>query len=279
MVIADSLKNADRNQDAMGYYERALALDATSVKARAMSDSMMNRIITDVVFSTRDQKREELISKRIEAGLQSFKSGLFNDAISQYQLALEIDPGNKRVTDLLESTRTARDTEIANRRRSARAFRDTADFPNAIVEWNKILVLEPSDIEAKSGIDIAKSQLKANALIASAVDAMNNAKYSDAVSYLQQAQNIRPKDNSIKSMLAAARAKSAPATNLEDIKRSPDHWAIYIKGLESYQAGDYKTAIASWESLRQSFPNNPDLEKNIGQARQRLSTEGGKSQE
>jgi hypothetical protein len=46
--------------------------------------------------------------------------------------------------------------------------------------------------------------------------------------------------------------------------------------LESYQSGDYQSALTNWESLKKFYPNNSDLDKNIAQARQRLSTEGGK---
>jgi outer membrane protein assembly factor BamD (BamD/ComL family) len=142
-----------------------------------------------------------------------------------------------------------------------------------------VLSLQSDDSEAKQGIEIARSQLQANGLLAAGMASMNEGKYSDAAAYLEQAQKIKPRDKTIQTLLADARAKSAPATNLEDIKASAEMWAIYLKGLEAYQAGNYSDAIRNWESLRQSYPNNPDLEKNISQARQRISTEGGARQE
>jgi tetratricopeptide (TPR) repeat protein len=276
---ADSLAADDKYQDAMGYYQRALALDESSQRARIMSDSMINLIITSASTTARDEKRADLIEKRIASALEDFKAGRFSQAIVQYELALDIDPGNKTVNDLLSSARTARQTEIDSARNSARALTRSGDYAAALLEWNKILLLDSADQEAKTNIDLSRGQLKADALIAEAVSSINKNKYADAVTFLQQAQIIRPSDSTIKSLLENARAKSAPKTNLSDIKSSAENWAIYLKGLESYQASDYKSALSTWESLQKFYPNNPDLEKNISQARQRLTTEGGKSQD
>lgn len=279
LAQADSFKADGKYQDAMGYYQRALALDESSEHARIMSDSMMSLIIASASTTARDEKRGDLIEKRIASALEDFKAGRFSEAIDQYELALDIDPGNKTVADLLASARTARQTEIDNARNSARARIRSGDYANALLEWNRILLMDSTDPEARTNIDLSRNQLKADALVAEAVSSINKNKYADAVTFLQQAQIIRPGDSTIKSLLENARAKSAPLTSLSDIKASAENWAAYLKGLESYQASDYKNALSTWESLQKFYPNNPDLEKNISQARQRLTTEGGKSQD
>jgi hypothetical protein len=275
LFTADSLQAANQYQGAMFFYERALAVNETSTRARAMSDSMMNLIVANAASTARDQKREDLISKRVAAALDDFKAGRFNEAIAQYELALEIDPMNTNIMDLLASARATRQTEIENTRKSARSLQAKGDYSNALIEWNKILMLEPTDSEAQSNIDIAKKAINVNSLMASAITAMSEKRYSDAADLLQQAQTIRPNDAAIKSLLAESKAKAAPVTSLADIKANPDRWATYLSGLESYQSSNYKKALESWESLEQYYPNNPDLEKNINQAKLRLSTEGG----
>jgi tetratricopeptide (TPR) repeat protein len=273
---ADSLRANNRYQDALFYYERALAVNETSARARTMSDSMMTLIVANAASAAGDQKRQALISGRVEAALASFKAGRLNDAITQYELALEIDPANKNVSDLLESARAARKTEIDTERKNARGLMQNGDYSSALLAWNKVLSLEPDDAEAKRSIEVSKNQVEANNLVARAMTAINAGKYAEAARYLDQAQIIRPDDATIKSLLSQSRAKAAPVTSLEDIKQNPRHWDTYLKGLQSYQGSDYQKALESWESLRQYYPNNPDLEKNISQARQRLSTEGGK---
>jgi len=275
LFTADSLRGADRYQDALFFYERALGINETSVKARTMSDSMMTLIVANAALTASDQKREDLTSKRVASALEQFKAGHLSEAISEYELALEIDPTNKTVLDLLSSARATRQTELDDTRKSARSIQSKGDYSNALLEWNKVLTLEPDDVEAKNNIDLAKKQLNANGLVASAAASMNKGEYLDAIAFLEQAQTIRPNDSTIKYLLAESKAKAAPATNVNDIKSNPEHWAIYLKGLEKYQASDFKGALENWESLKQFYPNNPDLEKNISQARQRLSTEGG----
>jgi tetratricopeptide (TPR) repeat protein len=138
-----------------------------------------------------------------------------------------------------------------------------------------VLAMEPSDANAKRQIEILKNELKANELITTAVSLMDNQEYAQAVKYLVDARNLRPDDETIASLLNRARAKSSAPTNLEDIKSNSEHWAIYISGLEAYQSSDYREALDQWSGLLEFYPNNADLEKNIEQARQRLSVEGG----
>ena len=279
MAKADSLRLANRYQDAIAYYQRALGVNDTSAVAAKMNDSLMTLIVSEAAAHAGDSKREKFISDRTQAGVEAFKAGKYSDAIAQYNLALEIDPGNMTVINLIASAKDAIKIQIGRIRESARKYRDAKDYSNAVTEWNNLLTLDPADSEAKTGIDNAHNQLKADALIMSAISSMKVEKYPQAVVYLQQAQTFRPDDESIKSLLSEARAKSAPSTTLETIKASPDYWTIYLKGLEAYQAGDFSTALKNWESLREYYPNNPDLEKNIAQARQRLTTEGKKPQQ
>jgi len=279
LASADSLYGAGMYQDALLNYQRALAIDGASEKARIMADSSMNIIITSAASGARDQRREELISKRITAALEDMKAGRYNQGISQYELALEIDPANKQVGDLLKSAKTARSNEIENIRRRARSYRQSGDHSSAIVEWNRLLSIDPKDSEAISGIENSRDELHASDLVASALRAINDGNYPAAVSLLNEAQTIRPEDKAIQSLLSEARAKSAPATSLTDIKANADHWSIYLRGLENYQSGNYRNALTNWESLRQFYPNNSDLENNISQAKQRLAAEGGQEQE
>jgi tetratricopeptide (TPR) repeat protein len=279
MGLGDSLRSAMRFQDALIYYNRALAVDESSDKARLMSDSMMSIIIADAAAGARDTRREQMTSRRIEVALEEMKSGRFNEAIMQYELALEIDPANQTVAGLLQAARSTRTVEMDKIRRDARRHRESGEHASALLEWNRLLTMQSDDSEARQGVESARNQLRANGLVASAVASINERKYQNALTYLEQAQRIKPDDKSIQSLLSDARAKSAPATNLEDIKSSEERWAVYLRGLEAYQAGNYSEAIRNWESLRQYYPNNPDLEKNISQARQRISTEGGATQD
>ena len=279
MTLADSLKDQGQYHEALGYYQRALALDAGSVEAQTKADSMMARIIDRAVADAGDKKRKDLIAGRIESALNDFRQGRLNEAISKYDLLLEIDPENETVIDLLRTARETRRKEIEDGRNTARAYQEAGDYVNAIAAWNHLQALDRTDAEAVNSISALKDELKVGNLVTAALTAIENGRYAEAVSHLKQAANLKPKDKTIASLLKEARAKSAPQTTLEDIKSSPDHWRIYLSGLESYQASDYEKALGSWQSLREFYPNNPELEKGISQAEQRLAAEGETSQD
>lgn len=279
IALADSLKDQGQYHQALGYYQRALALDTGSIEAQAKADSMMARIIDQAVAGAGDKKRKELIAGRIESALNDFRQGRLNEAISKCDLLLEIDPGNQAIVDLLETTRETRRKEIEDKRNTARAYQEEGDYVNAIAAWNQVLALDRTDAEASNSISALKDELKVGNLVTAALTAIENGRYAEAVSHLKQAANLKPQDKTIESLLKEARAKSAPLTTLDDIKSSPDHWRIYLSGLESYQASDYEKALGFWQSLREFYPNNPELEKSINQAEQRLAAESETSQD
>lgn len=279
MTSADSVKDQGQYQQALRNYQRAHALDIDSAEARNMADSMMSRIIDQAVADAGDKKRKDLIAGRTESALNDFQQGRLNEAISKYDLLLEIDPGNQTVIDLLETAREARQNEITDRRNAARAYQEGGEYVNAIAAWDRLLALDRTDAEAANALNRLRNELKVGNLVTAALTAIENGRYARAVGHLKQAAELKPQDKTIESLLRDAQAKSAPLTTLDDIKSSPDHWRIYLSGLESYQASEYERALNSWQSLREIYPNNPELEKNISQAEQRLAAEGGNSQD
>jgi tetratricopeptide (TPR) repeat protein len=239
----------------------------------------MNLIISEAIAGVGDRKRQELISGRIETALNDFNQGRFNQAISQYRLLLEIDPGNETVTDLLASAEENRLAEISRRKESAVSLQNQGNLAGALTEWGRVLLLDENDSDALSRIDDLKGRVQGNEIIANALSLINAGRYSEALDILERADRLKPNDRTIRSLISEARAKSVPATTIEDIKSNPDHWSSYLSGLESYQESDYKTAIEIWTELEKVYPNNSDLKKNINQARERLAAEGETIQE
>jgi tetratricopeptide (TPR) repeat protein len=244
-----------------------------------MSDSLMNIIIAGAIEGVADGKRKELISGRIESALNDFNAGKFNSAISKYRLLLEIDPSNETIIDLLNSAEEKLSTEISEHRDAALRLQNQGDNAGALAEWNRILSLDEGNAEAISRINELQVEMQGNALIADALELISNKRYTEAISLLEKARGMRPNDESIISLMAEARAKSIPPTTIEDIKANPEHWNLYLSGLESYQRSDYRQAIEIWTTLETIYPNNPDLRKNINQARERLAAEDGTKKE
>ena len=279
LARADTLREQGRYQDALGDYQKALGLNPESGRAAAMSDSLMNLIISQAISEIGDRRRQEIISGRIESALNDFNAGRIKQAIMQYKFILEIDPGNKTVGDLLTSAEKNLADAIAERRASAIRLENQGDLAGATAEWSRLLTLDENDTEAKAKIDSLKGQMQINGLIADAVAKINDGNYGDAMDDLNRAVGMKPNDPTVKSLISEAKAKSVPPTTIEDIQSNPDNWNRYLSGLESYQKSDYKQAIEIWSELEKIYPNNSDLRKNISQARQRLSAEDETSQE
>jgi tetratricopeptide (TPR) repeat protein len=279
IAAADSLRELGEYNRALGYYQRAAVLDESSEVATARADTMMEVVIDRAISGAGDEKRRELIAGRVESALTDYRSGRLNQALTKCDLLLEIDPGNQEILDLKNTIDKSRGETIADLRKSARASQNAGDFVSAVSSWNRLLALDPTDGEARASIDSVQTELKVSNLVTRAVYSMENGRYERAVGYLDQADKLRPGNTTVETLLAEARVKSAPLTTLDDIKSSPERWEVYISGLESYQAGDYENALRYWRSLREFYPNNPELEKNIDQAEQRRAAESGTPQE
>ena len=274
--IGDSLRGLQRYDHALSRYQRALLLDSTSTRARMMADSMIILVMERAVSTAGDEKRQELIAGRLGSALNDYKSGNYNESISKLNLLLEIDPGNESVTDLLNTVRGTRSKEIADRARIARRYQSEGNYPAALTEWNRLLTLERTNREAAEAIMSVNKEIEADRLISDAVSALRDRRFTDAVDNLNKARDIRPESETIKALINEAAAKSAPPTTLENIRSSRENWSKYLSGLENYQSADYAAALRIWEDLRVIYPNNAELDKNIDQARQRLSAEGGR---
>lgn len=274
-TLADSLQAAGKYQEALGNYQKALGLNPGSQRASTMSDSMMNLIISMAISNVGDSRRQEMISARIESALNDVKEGRLNEAILNYKIILEIDPGNETVSGLLATAEQSRTKAISDSRAAAMRLQSQGDLAGATAEWARLLTIDENNSEAKGKINELKSRMQINGFIANAVGLINDGNYSSAISELHRAEQIKPGDKTVESLLSEATAKSVPPTTVEDIKSNPEDWNKYLSGLESYQKSDYRKAIEIWTELEKTYPNNSDLRKNISQARQRLSAEGG----
>jgi len=279
LLSADEFRESGEYQNALRDYQKVLGLNPESERARVMSDSMLNTIISSSLEGVEDRKRQELISGRVESALNDFNQGRLNQAISKYRLLLEIDPGNETITDLLASAEENRLAEISRLKQSAVNLQNQGNLPGALAEWGRVLSLDDSDSDALTRIDALKGRMQGNQMIANALSLISDGRYAEAIEILERADRLKPNDKSIRSLISEARSKSVPPTTIEDIKSNTEHWNRYLSGLESYQQSDYKKAIEIWTDLAKIYPNNSDLNKNINQARERLAAEGETIQE
>lgn len=279
VMAADSLRSEEEYQGALAHYLKATVLDESLTVASEMADSMIGMIVSRAISGAGDEKRRELIAGRVESALTDYRAGRLKEALTKCDLLLEIDPGNPEIVGLRNTIDRSRGETVEELRRTARARQNSGDYVGAVSAWNSLLTLEPGDSEAGASVDSVQNELKVNNLVTQGIYAMENGRYDRAAGYLEQAATLKPGNKIVETLLAEARAKSAPLTTLDDIKASPERWKTYIDGLESYQAGEYEDALRHWRSLREFFPNNPELEKNIDQAEQRRSTEAGSPRE
>jgi len=275
-TTGDSLMTLGDYHGALGYYQKALALDSTNSSAASMSDSAISMIVEKAVVSSGDERRQGIISARMGSAMDDYRNHYYNEALSKLNLLLEIDPGNQSILDMISTVEDSRRKEIRDLTANAARYQDRGEYAAAISEWNRVLALDRNNNEATRRIKESNDQIAADKLVADAVAAIKNRQYNQAERGLNEALKIRPDDSAIKSLLSEARSKSAPATNLENIKSVSGDWEKYLSGLESFQTGDYGGALRIWEELKTKYPNNIELDHNIDQARQRLAAEGGR---
>ncbi|MCH7760354.1 carboxypeptidase-like regulatory domain-containing protein [candidate division TA06 bacterium] len=190
-------------------------------------------------------KRKELpeVTSAITMGYQYYSKGDFLAARSQWQRALQLDPGNGKAEEYLRMVQSKIQKQISIHRSKALRFTKAGSFKNARIEWRKVLNFDSSHSEAKKAIKNLNAKLKPK-------------------------PKVKPKPKP-KPKLAA---KPKPKTKI----LTPEQIEAYYKaGVKFFLDNRFKQAISAFNKVLQSDPNHAKAQRYKKKAEVRLKALGG----
>jgi tetratricopeptide (TPR) repeat protein len=108
-------------------------------------------------------KKKEIpeVATAIRVGYEFYTKGNYGSAKSEWQKALQLDPGNDLAKQYMVMITKKIKEEIAVSRSSALKYTTARNFSRALAAWKKVLSLDPNHVEAKTAVSILNSQVSA----------------------------------------------------------------------------------------------------------------------
>ena len=273
LARAEQLESENKPYEAIEAYYKALALDTQNPQALNKITLMFNQIRQDLARDANKGYAEQLLESQLEMGDNYYSQKQYESAANQYNLALIISPDNKHAKDRLAAIEQTKQTEIAGIRERIQTQIDRGDYESALISVSRILALNPNDNQAIASRDRIVKVVESSQYLSEALKYFDQAEYSRSKAMADSALVLNPQSEGAQSLRRQLAKYTAEVTTLEDIKKNEEHWNIYLKGMEKYQAGEYKEAITQWQSLQEFYPNNPNLKRNIEQAAERSANQ------
>jgi tetratricopeptide (TPR) repeat protein len=171
------------------------------------------------------QEKERMMSSMyLERGEELLAEGDYDDAISNFDIALVWNPGSKQAVELLQQAKDEkRKTEEADAFAAGRSAFDSGNLVDAVAQFDMVLELNPENSEARSLRDQAQEQLeeesrKLAALMAekseeirktfsSAVHEYSKGNYQNAILKWQKVLSMDPGREDARIYIAKANTK------------------------------------------------------------------------
>lgn len=210
---------SDRNAHAEGLL--AAARTARNKKDFKTARTIYNRILT---ANPQHPAASELIAlnaeiatataSRLDSARKKSAQGQHQDALTLYRQALDLEPTNKEALQGLQDGRKQIKTEISGYLQSGRAAFAQGDLKDAAVAFNKVLLLDPYQAEAKTAINKITSLEQTgirpgdeNRLYLQGIELYTQGKYSEAIQAWEKVLQLDSDHNKARMNIEKAKRK------------------------------------------------------------------------
>jgi len=273
LAEANRLEQDGQTYQAIEAYYRVLGIDVQNKEAIGKVTLLMDQIKQNLALEASKGYTNQLIASQLDLGDNYLSNKQYDNAENQFKLALILDPDNQHAKDQLAVIDSARQQDLNKVRNRAQTHMQNGDYEQALESLNSILQAEPNDKQALDNQARIFRIVESSEYLDEALKYFDQSEYSRAIVLVDSALALNPDSDGARSLKRQLNRYTAEETTLEDIKTNDAHWQIYLQGMEKYQAGEYGEAIGLWQSLLEFYPNNPNLNRNIDQAAERIIKE------
>ncbi len=231
-------------------------------------------------------ERQAKVRWLTELAAEHVKNGELGAAGLRLRLAAQLDSTNAGVLAGLVRVDSLTTVEVASQAVEARKLAASGKHLEASMAWNRVLLLDPNNPEARRGQETAAAALQgvgeslteANFRIEAlthytgAVRAYERGDYAEAKARVQDMLTILPSDPDGRRLAAMIDERLSPQVR----KVEENIRTLYVEGMSHFNSGEYGKAIEAWKKILALDPQNEMVAKNIEKAKARLSSgEGG----
>lgn len=263
--------------------EARARLEVADAKSDSVRREEIRLMMSQAKQTALEQELQSFILEHREKGIEFFKSGAFDKAISEWQLALErinrMEGDN--LPDWVAETRTKLESDIATAEeelqgniqetiRRADALARRGQYVQALDELNKVRGTGLTDAERKAIDDKIRNlqrQLTFDENFEEGMRRYENKEWPAAKEAFERALATKPNDAEAKKYFERAKARS-----LATVQQMPSNVQVkYLRGRDYYRQGKYQEAIELWEQCLEVQPYNKIILDSIDRAREKLN--------
>ncbi|HKL40736.1 MAG TPA: tetratricopeptide repeat protein, partial [Cryomorphaceae bacterium] len=216
---------------------------------------------------------EEKFNEFVQKGDDAMKGDDYEDAVLNYQAALDLKPGDGAVEAKLGDAQTkwndlkARqklDADYSAALDAGDSFMRTEEYEQAIAKYEEALELRPDETYPKEQITEAEKiieELKAamanqeqfNKLMAEADGFAEEKEYPEAIAKYEEALTVIPGNSEAESKLS--KAQDALAALKEKEARQEEYDATIAAADDAFAAKNYEDAMTAYEKAADIFPD------------------------
>ena len=277
MSKADSFYVSDQYLDAIVEYQQVITADPFNQKAKIRYDSsnvrldqQLNNQRNQAVLAAIDKDRAEadarFVQEHYDKGRLLLDKNQYMEAMIEFNLVLERDPGNRPAEDAISTTRRRMSDDISGLVRQARREFDNQNYSEALRLLSEARLLSMDDPQVKKEVDTFVQRVKLQENIQAGLLLYDIGEYENALDVFGKVLEEDPSNQLIMQYYTKSKIEALGETE----KMDPETEGKFIKGIEQYMVGHYAEAIAIWQEILNDQPYNKKVLEAISGAEERM---------
>ncbi|HVM32818.1 MAG TPA: tetratricopeptide repeat protein [bacterium] len=208
------------------------------------------------------QATEAAINAHLQKGSNLSLNGQTSEAIAEWQKVLAYAPDNKQAQGLIADAQSKLAVDVEKHYEAGQAAYRNGKSMTALNEWNSALKMDPTNAKVQAALNKlkVKNSEKVAALLSDGDELYAEKDYAGALDKYRQAAQVNPDSAAVKKALKKLKTTQGDAFD-----------NYYTDGKAREKKGDFKKAIADYETASSIDPSNADVKQKLFAARKNLS--------
>jgi tetratricopeptide (TPR) repeat protein len=284
--IAEHTKTADNYfavgnyLDASVEYQQVLNRDSSNVYALLRVDSSKvllldsyKQIQAAVIKDARDRGRAEsdsaFVVLHLERGLKLLDQNQFSEALFEFNNALERDPTNPTLKSAIATVNRRKIEESQGKIQQSRVELNNLNYTNALVLLAEARILAANNSSLNQQIAVVEDQIAIQQKINQGISMFQIGEFAKSLEIFDEVLVLDPENEIAQDY----QRRSKIETISKDTKMNEAVETEYLRGMEKYQAGNYREAISIWEEILKQEPYNKRILQAIQGAKAKRTQE------
>ncbi len=239
---------------------------------------------------------EPFLQSFMASGISMFQSGLYADALRQFEKVVAIDPTYPDVQKWVQKTReqlgpapSPRPTPVGPAPppsdpvrqliQKGQALFDEGRYHEAIQAWMDVFMHDLTNAEVQDLIQqaqqkIAEARSQSHTRVEEARAALQAGQPERARQLLMQVLGAEPQHEEARRLLEALEASGTPAPTPEEAAAEAYGEHLVAQALQAHREGRWEDAVRLWQQILQQDPENLGAQSKYSEALRQLRIEG-----